>query len=127
MIVKPKDFFFFLFITILAFFAIGYGITHIPSPFEKKAREYDRQRLNDLDNIRQNIEYYYQDNNKLPVALSEVNDKYNPQNILPKEDPETKDPYQYIATGQTTYQLCAYFATDSVAEKKYNDEYPNNN
>jgi hypothetical protein len=91
-------------VTIIAgFFIIG-------SPREARLYRYDEQKINDLQNIQWQVVNYWQQKQKLPENLSELNDPISGF-VLPK-DPESKEDYRYEATGPMSFKLCAAFNTE---------------
>lgn len=84
-----------------AFFAVG-------SPTTRRLEKEDQQRLNDLRNIQMQIGSYYQNKEKIPAKLSDLNDAFRDINI-PK-DPVPDKEYTYAVKGPLTFELCADFA-----------------
>ncbi len=91
---------------ITAFFMVG-------SPQERRLQKFDVRRLEDLQNIQAQIGSYFQSKDKLPAALTDLNDAFRGVEI-PK-DPETGTAYEYRAIGPAAFELCAtfHFAWDS--------------
>lgn len=97
---------------ITAFFIVG-------SPQQSRALKFDAQRVNDLSNLKYQIENYYRQNKALPADLSD------PQfeRFL---DPETKQSYDYNVVSKDQYELCATFGLDAPKDDPYtygNDEW----
>lgn len=91
-----------IFVTIIAgFFIIG-------TPQEIRAQKQDAIRVQDLQNIQWQVVNYWQQKEKLPATLGELNDPIS-GSIIPV-DPQTKEPYEYKTTGARSFQLCATFA-----------------
>jgi hypothetical protein len=125
MIVKTKDKIFFGGITLLAVFAFGYGLSLIPSPLEARNRQYDDQRVSDVQALQYSIEDYARENYKLPDTLDQTSRAYT-SSTLSKTDPETKAPYEYAKVNQFQYQLCATFGTNTTnltKKDRYSDPY----
>ena len=89
-------------ITIIAgFFILG-------TPQQMREKKQDAIRVQDLQNIQYQIVNYWQQKEKLPVSLAELNDPIT-NNMLPV-DPQTKAQYSYETTGKMAFKLCATFA-----------------
>jgi hypothetical protein len=83
------------------------GFWVLGTPARQREIAADRQRLQDLGAIAQNLHQQYlnqPDTYKLPDTLptAEV-----------RNDPLTNQPYEYERMGDRTFQLCATFGTDS--------------
>ena len=99
--------------------SIAGGFFLIDSPQVARAKSFDQRRVNDLSNIRWQIDEFYRQNKKMPSDLNEL----NPYQVA--ADPKTNEPYQYEPTGEQAYQLCANFETSNRQETKENrDLYP---
>ena len=85
---------------IAGFFIIG-------TPQQIRVQKQDAVRLQDLQNIQWQVVNYWQQKEKLPAALAELNDPIT-NNIIPV-DPQTKEPYRYEKTGALAFKLCATF------------------
>lgn len=92
------------------FIAIIAGFLIVGSPFEERLRQFDRQKIADLNNIEGQITFYWRENGHLPESLSE---------IKAPEDPQGK-PYEYIVEGEKSFQLCAEFNLPFDKESSYN-------
>ena len=68
---------------------------------------FDEQRISNLQEIQNNISWYYDQNDTIPEQLTELTTTY-PEGIV-LTDPETGKPYEYMKTGETTYQLSTTF------------------
>ncbi len=88
-------------VTIVAgFFIIG-------TPQQIRAEKQDALRLSDLQNLQWQVVNYWQQKEKLPVNLSELNDPISGPMI--SADPETGASYEYKATGAMSFEICATF------------------
>lgn len=94
-------------IGILSVFIISVFIAGVivVNPSSKRDSIMDKNRLDDFMKIKYQIDYYYQDNAKLPVSLEDISDA----NI---KDPQTQKKYDYKADSQNNYSLCTTFSTD---------------
>ena len=89
-------------VTIIAgFFIIG-------TPQQIRKEKQDMIRVQDLQNIQWQVVNFWQQKEKLPVSLAEMNDPLSGAQI--PVDPQTKQPYEFKATGPRAFQLCATFA-----------------
>jgi preprotein translocase subunit SecG len=100
--------------------AIVLGFIAVGSPAKQRALRFDQQRVNDLQNIQWQIINYWQQKEKLPAQLNELNDTLSGY-IVPT-DPEMEISYQYSikATSATStipkglsFELCATFSRAS--------------
>ena len=82
------------------------GLYLAGSPSKVRAQNFDNQRLNELQQLSSVIEMHYGANRALPKTLQDIQPPYP----LTVNDPETKQPYDYRTTGDSTYELCATFA-----------------
>lgn len=92
--------------TVAVICALIAGFWVMGTPDRQRLIRADRQRLRDIRSIAQKLSWKAtrKDEYKLPKTLLENN--------LAK-DPLTNQPYLYERLSETTYQLCAEFATDS--------------
>lgn len=90
--------------TIIAgFFIIG-------SPQKMRAQKQDAIRIQDLQNIQWQIVNYWQQKERLPSTLSDMNDPIS--GYREPVDPKTGESYEYHMTGPLSFQLCATFALE---------------
>lgn len=88
----------------------------VESPWEARARNLDREVVNDLSSLERGIDEYYDKKGELPADLEEVVREVSymdKENIV---DPETGEEYKYETTGEKTYELCSDFRTSSKEE-----------
>ena len=88
-------------------FGIVAGFWILGTPGRQRQIASDRQRLSDLVAIAQNLHQDYQaqqDNFQLPDSLATDEQR---------TDPITRQLYEYNRLTDTTFELCATFATDS--------------
>ncbi len=84
------------------------------SPSAQREARLDERRVGDLDNIKDAIRSYTQEHGVLPANMVAL--KSQPGIRLSIADPVTGAPYEYVATGARTYQLCARFTTDTALQ-----------
>ena len=101
----------YLVIAIVAVVAIE-GFFVAGSPTEQRARRFDEQRVADLQTIQWQIVNYWQNKQKLPVALVDLNDDISGFRV--PMDPETKTAYEYEVKGPEMFSLCAEFGRPSL-------------
>lgn len=87
------------------------------SPAEARARRFDAQRVNDLSNIESQVISFWQDKDRLPADLSEMEDGLGM--FMVPLDPETNEPYTYRTTGDLSFELCATFALPDDGTNRY--------
>ncbi len=100
--------------TVAVVAAIAAGFWVLGTPGRQREIAADRQRLQDMSAIAQQIYNQYTtegENYRLPEALgaTEV-----------RNDPLTNQPYEYRRLGDRTYELCATFDTDSSTHRLTN-------
>lgn len=93
---------------ILVVVTIVAGFFIIGTPQEIRAQKQDAIRVQDLQNIQWQVVNYWQQKEKLPAGLAELNDPIS--NSMIPVDPQTKESYEYKVTGSRAFQLCATFA-----------------
>ncbi len=88
-------------VTIVAgFFIMG-------TPGQVRLYRFDDQKIQDLQNIQYQITNFYQQKEKLPSSLSELNDPLS-GNTVPM-DPQSGSVYTYEKTSELSFKLCANF------------------
>jgi len=87
------------------------------SPGKVRLERLDDRREVDLQMISRAVDVYWSQNQELPRDLAELSRErgVRVRSIL---DPATSEPYEYRATGEKSYELCAIFDRE--------DERPNN-
>jgi hypothetical protein len=89
--------------------AIG-GLATIGSPGEERLRRLDVRRVEDLHRIERAANLYFTRQGRLPAALQDLPVEGGLD--VARTDP-AGTPYEYRATGESTYELCAGFDTGS--------------
>lgn len=94
--------------------SVIFGFFVVGSPQAERVRRFDERRANDLQSIQWEVINYWQKKNRLPVALADLRDDI--RGFVPPQDPETAMDYEYAASGEQSFSLCAVFsmANDSV-------------
>lgn len=95
------------------------GLFFIESPVTQRLRNQDGVRVSNLQNLQYQIEEYVRQNNgSLPNSLADITTVREDA----KQDPVTKQPLGYRKVNDTSYELCATFATsnrESTGEDYY--------
>ncbi len=93
-----------------AFFLIG-------SPARQRILRFDGMRSQQLQSLKYSIDSYYSQSGHLPTSLEDLNQApyYSGATIA---DPETGVAYEYKATGDAEYELCATFSTTAPENTK---------
>lgn len=89
---------------IAGFFIMG-------SPAQMRLHRFDEQKVSDLQSIQWQIVNFWQQKEKLPASLEELEDPIGGFSV--PRDAQTGDSYKYRATRQLTFELCATFNTNS--------------
>ena len=90
---------------------IGYSIYLVGTPGQQRDVRLDERRVDDLRNISQNIDTYFDLNEEMPQSLRDLSGpRFHVRSI---EDPDTGLLYEYRVMEGTRYELCAVFTTDS--------------
>jgi len=96
----------------------AYGIFLSGTPAQQRILQFDQRRLSDLQQISYAIDEYWARNKAFPDNLETLQDSryYFVQSLA---DPKTQEPYEYRATGEKTYELCAVFALSSAENGEF--------
>lgn len=93
---------------IAGFFIVG-------TPGDQRARRLDEQRTNDLQMIQGEIINYWMQKEKLPTALTELEDDIS--GFIVSTDPNNRESYEYKVVSDLSFQLCANFDSSNLDEK----------
>jgi len=108
---KPKGFYrsksFVWGIIVIVSASIIFGFFVAGSPILQRQLKFDRQRVNDLQIIQNQIVNFWQQKEELPKSLEDLTD--NISGFKSPKDPDTKKDYIYKVTGDLTFELCAEF------------------
>lgn len=97
--------------------SIVWGFVVLGSPHTQRLYKYDQQKVNELMNINSEISNYYNTKGVLPRNLADITATAY---FIVVTDSQTKKPYEYEKTGETTYNLCAEFNKSSNEKDKLN-------
>lgn len=92
------------------------GIVLLGPPSEWRLRQLDERRVSDLRELSYAIDDYWAREGTIPTSLEELASEERIVGEL--ADPETGEPYEYRALGDTTYELCAVFALDRAIDDR---------
>ena len=87
--------------------SIVWGFSVLGSPRTQRLYKYDEQKVNDLQNIKNQITNYYSNKGTLPKNIEEM--KANGSYYISEIDPQNQKPYEYQKVDNITYNLCAEF------------------
>jgi hypothetical protein len=87
------------------------GFFVVGTPGEQRDRRIDQERVYNLQSIQSEILNYWQQKDTLPPSINSLRNELT--GFVPPVDPETSQVYEYRATGDLTFELCATFATES--------------
>jgi len=102
-----------LFAILLAAGSIFAGFTIVGSPAEARRRKADQQRVNDLSAIAKTLRDMAGKGSD-PKKLSDIHiESWRGGNA--RQDPETRQPYEYRRIDHLNFELCATFETDTIS------------
>lgn len=96
--------------SLAVFLILAAGFLLIGSPSYQRQIRIDDQRVNDLQNIQYQVVEYWIPKGELPSSLSDLDNPLTGFSV--PVDPETMQSYEYRATGDLTFELCATFTTE---------------
>ncbi|MEN9405122.1 MAG: hypothetical protein RLY47_81 [Candidatus Parcubacteria bacterium] len=108
-----------LFVSLAGLFvllAIVLGFMTFGSPNAQREMRLDSQREMNLSDIQWQVLNHWQTQEKLPAALTDLNDEFG--GYTAPVDPETKASYEYNITGPLSFELCATFDRASSAKSQ---------
>ena len=97
--------------TIAAVLVIMAGLFTLGTPSRARERKLDGLRLEDLRRLANRIDGYWTKQAALPQSLDSLVATGNLDRV--PTDPQSHQPYTYLATGERSYRLCATFAQPS--------------
>lgn len=92
-------------ILVLGSIVLGFGI--LGTPENQRSLRYDAERVSDLQNIQWQIVNFWQQKGLLPETLSDLEDPIS--GFALPQDPESGEVYEYLKTGETSFDLCTVF------------------
>ncbi len=100
---------------IWSFFVMG-------SPLTARAKQFDMRRVSDLESIQWQIVSSYQQREKIPATLAELEDPIS--SFYVPTDPRTGSAYEYEKKSDTSFILCATFEAESEEIRSRGVAYP---
>lgn len=88
------------------------GLVVTGGPQVQRAKKMDRERVSDLNTIRNHIQNYINDEKKLPENFLELKAEIKDSQWFPV-DPVTRESYEYYKKDDTHFALCAVFQLDN--------------
>ena len=103
-------------VAVLLVATIASGFYIIGSPMDARLYKFDEQKVMDLQNIQWQLIHYYQQKERLPTALAELQDPIS--GFMIPVDPQTGAAYTY-KSDKLAFQLCAEFNKDARPSSQY--------
>ena len=102
-------------VAVAVFASIVGGFAIMGSPSTARERRFDDRRVSDLQNIQWQIVSYWQQKEKFPTGLSELEDSIG--GWRSPKDPDTDTVYEYILGEGMFFRLCANFSRSTIGEQ----------
>ena len=99
-------------IAFIVFASVVSGFFIIGSPSSQRLFRFDNQKINDLQNTQWQIVNFWQNKERLPENLSELEDPISGF-MVPKDSQNNKE-YEYNLISDLTFELCADFNKKSL-------------
>lgn len=96
--------------SVVALGGIVAGFFIAGSPAKQRALRLDESRIQSLSSLQYEITNYWQRKQTLPTSLADLRNELG--GYIPPTDPQTEAPFEYRATGDLSFELCATFTTD---------------
>lgn len=91
------------------------GFFIVGSPGQQRKVRMDETRVQQLNNIHYELINHWQRTRTLPETLAVLQ---NNTGVYTLSDPETGEPYEYKRVSDTSYEICATFATESRGNER---------
>ncbi|MBI2674242.1 MAG: hypothetical protein HYX22_00690 [Candidatus Yanofskybacteria bacterium] len=103
------------FIVAVVIAAVGWGFAVIGSPFAQREKRFDEKRVQDLQTIQNQIIYYWQSKQSLPLILSDLEDTISGFKV--PLDSQSGEEYEYsVSRGdEVGFELCAVFNNSDIS------------
>lgn len=108
--------------TVLIILSIITGFYVMGSPATQRKMRFDETKIYDLQSIQSQIINYWQQKEKIPSTLADLNDSIS--GFITPKDPETTSDYGYEIISATAFKLCANFNLDGENRLNENAPYP---
>ena len=92
----------------VVFASIAYGFVLAGSPAKQRDIRVDERRVNDLQRLQYGVVDFWQSRGQLPQSLDELENL----GYFAPVDPATQESYDYAATSELSFELCADFAAE---------------
>lgn len=97
----------------------------VESPKETRNRKIDERTINNIWDVSNAIESYYQEFDILPNDFDELIDKENFLSQKDLENPLSGDRLEYKIVSETKYEICTDFLTSNLEQEDYDKYYYN--
>jgi hypothetical protein len=97
---------------VMALLTVIAGFFIIGSPMDARLLRFDEEKVSDLQSIQSQLTYHYQQKERLPEALSELNDALSGYTV--PVDTQSNSQYQYEKLSNLSFKLCATFNKESI-------------
>lgn len=101
--------------TILVVGSIIAGFSVLGTPQNQRMLRYDSQRVENLQSIQWQIINYWQQKGVIPTTLLELQDPIS--GFVAPVDPQSRESYEYIVTGEMAFDLCAVFSRQGQSKE----------
>jgi hypothetical protein len=95
---------------IVASMILGFSV--LGSPQSQRLVRLDNQKIQDLQNIQQQVISYWQMNGALPTSLSDISSSL--QYVVIPKDPQSQTTYEYNKTDTMNFEICAEFNKENL-------------
>ena len=92
------------------------GFVIMGSPGTAREKRFDMERVSNLQNIQWQIVNYWQQKEKFPKGLSELEDSIG--GWRSPKDPDTDTAYEYVVGDGLSFKLCASFSRSTIGERE---------
>lgn len=103
-------------VSVLVLATVVGGFFVVGSPARQRSLNFDERKVNDLQNIQNQVIYYWQQKSNLPVQLSDLTDSIS--GYKAPADPQTGQAYEYKVASNLSFQLCANFNLPSTNDQR---------
>jgi hypothetical protein len=93
--------------------AVIAAIVVLGSPAAQRRQRLDSARLDDLERIDRLVASFALAHGTVPDSIESL--VHEPGYSVPRDDPESRTPYEYRRLGPDSFELCATFYTDSAS------------
>ncbi len=90
---------------------VGTGLYLAGSPSKERGRRFDEQRVSNLQSLVNAVNSRFERTGVLPQSIEELSAPGSAESYVvgSTNDPSTLEQYEYHATGESTYEVCAAF------------------